>query len=71
MMGLLFKNKKAAKAALLEQGSLGPEVVVETSMFGPEFVDGKHAVCVSLDPYTVRNYFAEVTIERGRIVSIK
>lgn len=71
MMGLLFKTKKAAKEALQAQGTLGPEVIVETSLFGKEYKDGKHAVCVSLDPYTVRNAFAEITVKDGRIVGIK
>lgn len=71
MMGLRFKTKKAAKEALAAKGSLGPENIIETSLFGAEYKDGKHAVCVSLDPYTVRNSFAEITIRDGRIVSIK
>lgn len=71
MMGLLFKNKKAAKEALAAQGFLDERDILETSFFGAEYKDGKHAVCVSLDPYTVRNYFAEVTISGGKIVAVK
>jgi len=71
MMGLLFKSKVAAKAALAEQGTLGPEHILETSFFGPEYRDGVKAVCVSLDPSRVRNSFATITIKDGRIVSIK
>lgn len=71
MMGLLFKTKKAAKEALAACGTLGPENIVETSMFGAEYKDGKTAVVVSLDPYTIRNSFAEITIRNGRIVAIK
>lgn len=70
MMGLLFKTKKEAKEALAAEGSLGPEHVLETSFFGPEFTEGQHAVCVSLDPSRVRNAFAEITVSGGRIVKI-
>lgn len=71
MMGLRFKNKKTAKEALVMRGTLGPEDIIETSLFSAEYGDGEHAVCVSLDPYTVRNYFATITVRNGRIVSIK
>ncbi len=71
MMGLQFKSKFAAKAALAENGTLGPENIIETSFFGTEYKDGTHAVCVSLDPHTVRNSFAEITVSAGRIVRIK
>jgi hypothetical protein len=72
MMGLRFKNKKAAKEALeANGGSLGSEHIIETSFFGAEFKPGQHAVCVSLDPYTVRNYFATITVVGDRIVAIK
>ena len=70
MMGLRFKTKKAAKDALAQRGSLGPEDIIETSIFGQEYRDGKHAVCVSLDPYTVRNYFATITVQDGRITKV-
>lgn len=70
-MGLKFKNKKAAKEALAERGTLGREDIIETSFFGAEYVDGEHAVCVSLDPHTVRNYFATITVSGGRIVGVK
>lgn len=71
MMGLRFKSKKAAKEALAAKGTLGPENIIETSFFGPEYKDGKAAVVVSLDPYNVRLSFAEITIRDGRIVAIK
>lgn len=71
MMGLRFKSKVAAKAALAERGTLGREDIIETSFFGIEYVDGQHAVCVSLDPYTVRNSFATITVKNGRIVRVK
>lgn len=72
MMGLLFKTKKAAKEALTASpNGLGEEHILETSFFGPEFKDGQHAVCVSLDPSRVRNSFATITVSGGRIVAIK
>lgn len=70
-MGLRFKNKKAAREALALRGTLGPEDCIETSLFEREYRDGTQAVCVSLNPYTVRNYFATVTIRDGRIVRVK
>jgi hypothetical protein len=70
MMGLAFKTKKAAKEALVARGTLGPEDIIETSFFGIEYKDGQHAVCVSLDPYTVRNSFATITVKGGRIVKV-
>ena len=71
MMGLRFKSKAEAKRALAERGTLGPENCIETSLFGDEYRDGEQAVCVSLDPYRVRNSFATITIKDGRIVKIK
>jgi len=70
MMGLRFKNKKAAREALAARGTLGPEDCIETSFFGREYKDGTQAVCVSLDPHTVRNYFARITVRDGRIVKV-
>ena len=71
MMGLRFPTKKAAKEALAAKGTLGPENIIETSIFGSEYRDGSHGVCVSLDPYRVRNSFATIVIKNGRIVSVK
>ena len=70
MMALAFKTKKAAKDALAERGTLGPEDVIETSFFGPEFKDGKHGVVVSVAPDRVRNSFATITVVNGRIVKV-
>lgn len=67
MMGIRFKTKKDAKAAV----PFGLEKVIETSIFGDEYKDGKHAVCVSLDPYTVRNAFAEITVKDGLVINVK
>ena len=66
MMAIAFKTKKEAKAAV----PFGPERVIETSFFGPEFRDGKHGVVVSLDPGRVRNSFAEITVENGLVVKV-
>jgi len=71
MMGLRFKSKVAAKSALQERGSLGPGDIIETSFFGDEYRDGEHCVCVSLDPYNVRNSFGIITVQGGRIVKLK
>lgn len=71
MMGLRFKSKAEAKRALAERGTLGRSNIMETSIFGTEYKDGEHAVCVSLDPYHVRNSFATITVRDGRIVGIK
>lgn len=67
MMGLLFKTKKEAIAAV----PFGKEKIMETSMFGAEYKDGEHSVCVSLDPYTVRNSFARITVKDGIVVKVK
>ena len=69
MMGLRFKSKKEAKEKVPFRAS---DYIIETSFFGPELrADGNFAVCVSLDPYTVRNSFAEITVEAGMVVKIK
>jgi hypothetical protein len=71
MMGLRFKTKKAAKEALAARGTLGREDIIETSFFGTEYQPGEHSVCVSLDPYNVRNSFARITVNAvGRIVKV-
>lgn len=68
MMGLRFKTKKEAKAAVPFEAS---ERIIETSIFGDELrPNGKFAVCVSLDPYTIRNAFAEITVENGIVVKV-
>jgi hypothetical protein len=70
MMALAFKTKKAAKEALAARGTLGPEDVIETSFFGPEYKDGTQAVVVSEAPDRIRNSFATITIVGGRIVKV-
>lgn len=69
MMGLRFKTKKAAKEAVPFPAK---DYIIETSFFGPELKEnGTFAVCVSLDPYTVRNSFAEITVENGIVTKVK
>jgi len=70
MMALNFKTKKAAKEALAAKGFLDENDVIETSFYGSEYKDGKHGVVVSVDPYTIRNSFAEITIVDGKIVKV-
>jgi hypothetical protein len=67
MMAIAFKTKKAAKEAV----PFGPEKVIETSLFGPQFKDGQHAVVVSLEPDRVRNSFATITVKDGLVVAVK
>lgn len=66
MMGIRFKTKKEAKAAV----PFGRERIIETSFFGPEYKDGTHAVVVSLDPSRVRNAFATITVKDGIVVKV-
>jgi hypothetical protein len=62
MMGIRgFKTKKALKAAIGTRPSF-----IETSIFGREYVGDDTYVVVGPDPYS-RKWFAQVTIENGRI----
>lgn len=70
MMALAFKTKVAAKAALKERGTLGPEDIIETSFFGAEYRDGEHSVVVSTQPDRIRNSFARITVQGGRITKV-
>jgi hypothetical protein len=61
MLGIRFKTKKELKAM---KGKDISEFIIETSMFGREY-DGNNQgspVCVSLDPHTVRNVFAQIWV---------
>ena len=67
MMGIGgFKTKKALK------GHVGQDVeghLIETSMFGAEYKgNGTYAV-VGPDPY-VRKWFAQITIEDGKLTKV-
>jgi hypothetical protein len=66
MMAIAFKTKKEAKAAV----PFGPERIIETSFFGPEFKDGQHSVVVSTAPDRVRNSFARITVVNGVVVKV-
>lgn len=69
MMGLRFKSKVEARKAIPFPAT---SKIIETSMFGPEYRgDGTYTVCVSLDPYTVRNSFGQITVLDGMVVKIK
>lgn len=69
MMGLRFKTKKEAKAAVPFAAA---ERIIETSLFGDELRDnGKFAVCVSLDPYNIRNAFAQITVKDGIVTKVE
>lgn len=71
MMALAFKTKKAAREALAQRGTLGPENIIETSIFGQEYRDGTFGVVVSTAPDRIRNSFATIVIRDGRIVNVK
>lgn len=62
-----FKTKKALKERLKE-GSLGVEVLVDTSMHGSEKTEGQHAI-VGPSAYD-RRWYAEITIKDGEIVKV-
>lgn len=69
MMGLRFKTKKEAKEAVPFRAE---DKITETSLFGPELREnGKFSVCISLDPYRIRNSFGEITVENGIVVKVK
>ena len=69
MMGLRFKSKADARRALPFPAE---SKIIETSFFGPEYKgDGTYTVCVSLDPYTVRNSFGTITVKDGLVVAVK
>lgn len=61
-----FKTKKELKQAV----GTKPDFI-ETSFFGPEYKgDGVYPV-VGPDPYTARNWFAQITITNGLISKVK
>lgn len=69
MMGLRFSTKKEAKAAVPFEAA---SKIIETSLFGAELrPDGTFPVCVSLDPYRVRNAFATITVRNGIVVKVQ
>ena len=66
MLGATYPTKKALKA------SVGQALnYVETSMFGPEYRDTGKLTVVGPCPYTNRKWFATVTMQDGKIKSVK
>ena len=66
MLGARYKSKKALKESIDQ-----PLRFVETSFFGCEYKDTGVFTVVGPDPYTARNYFAQVTMKNGLIVKVK
>ena len=68
MLGVFgFKTKKDLKAAL---GQRFEDVMVETSVFGPEFKgDGDYAV-VGPDAFVKRSWYATVYVKNGLITKV-
>ena len=65
MMGALYPTKKALKAAIGQ-----PLRYEETSIFGPEYrADG--TFCVVGPSPRERKWFAEVTMQGGKILKVK
>lgn len=66
MLGYSKKTKKELKQSIGEVFT-----PIETSVFGAEYKgDGNYAV-VGPNPYTARNWFAEVKVQDGKIKSVK
>lgn len=64
MMGASYKSKKDLKAATGQ-----PLRYVETSAFGPEFKENGKFTVVGPSPYE-RKWYAEVTMQDGKIVKV-
>lgn len=66
MMGASYKTKKALKE------SVGKELrYVETSMFGEEYDDNGTFCVVGPCAHTNRKWYAQVTMEDGKIKKVK
>lgn len=65
MLGAPYAHKKDLKASVGE-----PLKYIETSMFGAEFDPNGTFCVVGPDPYKNRKWFAEVTMENGRIKKV-
>ena len=64
MIGFDYTTKKELKA------SIGQELqYIETSFFGPEYVEDGTLTGVGPSPYE-RKWFARVTMEGGKIVKV-
>jgi hypothetical protein len=69
MLGVRFKTKKELKGMV---GSNIKPHIIETSLFGEEY-DGENqgtCVCVSLDPYNVRNAFAQIWVRDNILTKV-
>lgn len=66
MLGANYPTKKALKEAMGQ-----PLRYQETSMFGPEYRDNGTFCVVGPDAYTNRKWYAEVTMENGKIAKVK
>ena len=65
MLAALYKTKKDLKASVGQ-----PLKFQETSMFGVEFGPDKRFPVVGPSPYD-RKWYAEVTMENGKIKKVK
>jgi hypothetical protein len=65
MLAALYKTKKELKANVGK-----PLNYEETSLFGPEYRENGTFAVVGPSPYQ-RKWFAEVTMEKGLIKSVK
>lgn len=66
MMGAPYKSKKELKENVGK-----PIRVIETSMFGTEYVDNGTFTVVGPCPHTNRKWFATVTMKDGKIERVK
>lgn len=62
-----FKTKKQLKSAV---GQHFPDVMVETSMFGPEYKGDGHYPVVGPCAFTKRSWYATVTVQDGKISKV-
>lgn len=69
VMGIAgFKTKKALKERVKGGPVLTIDALVDTSMFGSEKTDGRHAI-VGPSPYD-RRWYASITVKDGEIVQV-
>ena len=65
MLAANYKTKKNLKESIGK-----PLYFTETSMFGPEYKDNGTFAVVGPSPYD-RKWFAEITMENGKIKNVK
>ncbi len=70
MLGIRFKTKKELKSMIGKDIGLH---VIETSIFGAEYTGNNQGecVCVSLDPNTTRDMFAQIWVTGGILTKVK